>query len=108
MKRMSDRAKRLYTIIVRAVSAVVAVATVILCIIYFAVDSLKDAFIIKNFPIIVVGITAVILLVKILVEDVIFRKDFRTIPNKSDNGNHSDTAEQTNDEKADVSNANKE
>ena len=108
MKRMSERAKKIYTIIVRAVSAVVAVATVILCIIYFAVDSLKDAFMIKNFPIIVVGITAVILLVKILVEDVIFRKDFRTMPNKSDNGNQSDSVEQTNDEKSDVSNANKE
>ena len=105
---MSERAKKIYTIIVRAVSAVVAVATVILCIIYFAVDSLKDAFMIKNFPIIVVGITAVILLVKILVEDVIFRKDFRTMPNKSDNGNQSDSVEQTNDEKSDVSNANKE
>lgn len=90
MTRMTDRAKKIYIVIYRTFCAVFAAATVILCILYFTVDSLKEVFIIKNFPIIVVGISSVMFLIRILVEDVVFRKDFHTIPGKSNNEKNSD------------------
>ena len=79
---MTHKAKKIYIIISRVVSAVVAVAAVILGILYFAVDSLKEVFLIKNFPIITVCVSGAILIARILVEDVIFHKDFNAEPDK--------------------------
>ncbi len=76
MKRMTDKAKKIYTVTIMAISAVVAVAAITVLVLYFAVESLREVFIIKNCPIIVVCVLGVIIVTRILVENVIFRKDF--------------------------------
>lgn len=95
MKRMTDKAKKIYNVIYMTLSAVFAVATLVLGILYFTVENLKEVFIIKNSPIILAAIAITMTLIRILVEDVIFRKDFHTT-DIIDTDNSNNKAERTN------------